>query len=421
MAILTDQQVLDSMSPEICYIMNERMVPATFQIELGRAGYTSINTFACIVDTKAELRTLLALDFGMNPAEANLAPEEGRARRVLIARVVDSWQTICKRVTDKDAVESDQKARNVPTTMSRQAHIVLRNRFEKDWGKTEDKAFPSNSMIERRFEEIEEGDLKADLLTQISSAEETLEDTAMAILDKDGVLRLRKAQASVPLPTTSEQLRLRMRLLSISFQLASYRHGSKPWLAGYDMNIWQRHVDYILGEDIYSFKDPGSGISPTWTTVLSYEHRIRHEAFKAIMSTGKPLDEALETARRDSSLKERFFSTPMALNAISAKRGWTEEGSAQPWSKHQKTEKGDKGKGGKGKGKTKERKGKTPDGRRFCWKFNNATGCPDKGCTFVHACQRCGDGSHNALSPTCPDRIKKAAAEAAKKHGHQAS
>ena len=90
-------------------------------------------------------------------------------------------------------------------------------------------------------------------------------------------------------------------------------------------------------------RDSGSLIPP-WTLVLQYEHAIRKHAYKVMATAGYTFGAALVHAYKEPSVKERNFTTPLALHA---KR-------PQPWNA---TERPTKRKNGKGRGKGKDGKG----------------------------------------------------------------
>ena len=53
---------------------------------------------------------------------------------------------------------------------------------------------------------------------------------------------------------------------------------------------------------------------PSLSLVLSYEYQIRKQMVR-LMNAGTGMSEALESAMKDSTVKERYFLTPAALEA----------------------------------------------------------------------------------------------------------
>ena len=100
---------------------------------------------------------------------------------------------------------------------------------------------------------------------------------------------------------------------------------------------------------------------PPWTLVLSYEHAIRKHCYKTMAQQGLPFKLALEKSWKDATVKERHFTTCLALHA---KRGYgaTATSATSP--------PGDKGNKGKGIGKGKGKKGhaRTPANKPICFR-----------------------------------------------------
>jgi hypothetical protein len=261
-------------------------------------------------------------------------------------------------------------------------------------------------MVERRFEEIDEGSLRAEPLTEIVSTEEAQEDPFGAILDKDGAIRLKRAAKKVDLPPDSEQLRIRLKILSTSFMLARYQHSTRPWLQTCTPGIWLEHVDYVLGPEVYGYSIAIEGVkvSPSWSVVLAYEFQLRKKAVREVMYNGMDIARALEIARKCSETKEQYFTTPMALSTAVATQV---QGTRQNWKQDYRNQQGNQnqhkggrggkgkqgkggrnGKGGKAQTKLKFKRNKKPDGRLICYRFQSK-GCERAGCGFIHVCAWC--------------------------------
>jgi hypothetical protein len=167
------------------------------------------------------------------------------------------------------------------------------------------------------------------------------------------------------------------------------------------------YVEYLLGDFVWKLASRGASGSvvstPSWALLLSYEHAIR-KAMVKMVSQGKTVKEALKCAMEDPVTKERFFTTPLCMEAVGAKRlapaEWNSSEAASP-SQGQPRKGGGhsqkKGKGkGKGKGKSDKRlrdrgsgcAAKNPAGENICFKFNGS-GCSISQCPFLHICGKC--------------------------------
>lgn len=134
--------------------------------------------------------------------------------------------------------------------------------------------------------------------------------------------------------------------------------------------------------------------------MVSYEQEIRKGAMRRVIS-GASFETALRTSWADPVLKERFFTTPLAMNIgvemraeLRVKRP-LEGAELTHRSKKAKAEPPKKsvGKGmGKGPRETSAKDrgiaAKTPEGDPVCFAFNSE-GCRRKNCRYKHACGRC--------------------------------
>lgn len=160
------------------------------------------------------------------------------------------------------------------------------------------------------------------------------------------------------------------------------------------------YKDYLLGEYVYMLAakdaDGNTIATPPWTLVLSYELAVRRRAVKIVNSEGKPMPVALKAAWKDPTVKERYFTTPLALHT---KRPTpAAEWEAGKWHKGQykgegKGAKGKKGKGGKSN--LQHCASHTPEGKPICYRYNNAKEKRKaKKCRFEHVCGLCFSPKH---------------------------
>ena len=257
------------------------------------------------------------------------------------------------------------------------------------------------------MEECESNEPCALGLDEVSSKNDASTSQLQSSLDASGHLQVMKTKTKGKLPEDTEALRRVLKLEGITWLCMAAKFRNKAWLHGLELDHWLKYIDYILGEKVNGLKVTVDGSSvavrPPWSIVLTYEHRLRKEAFKQVQAGERTLAEALTAVTKDSDLKESYFTTPIAL---SSSAGFQRE------SKWQKVDDGKDGKGkgkfgkfkdGKfkdGKGKGKHKKGakvesqdcfgntlvsSTPDGRELCFAFN-AQGCSGK-CGRVHACR----------------------------------
>lgn len=440
-ALTPDELIeLSTLAPDLRFILSERETPDALQLMLLRAGYRTMGLFVSMVDSKTLLRAALKADFGLDDTVAALAPDVAKERRMNVARLIDSWKACERRVEEVDRAQATQIANRLPQTVPKSTLISLRSRYESDFGRVPDIYWPNTCLIEQRLEEVEEGEVKADILSSVSSMEECVEEIVAAVLSADGAYRTKKVPKLIPLPTNAEDLRIRLRMLGITFQLAHYKHSSRLWLVGCTPRVWLDHTEFILGDDCarLSHRVLDVTITPPWNVILTYEHQIRKLACRMIMFENATLENALVAARNDVSCKEKYFSTPTAMAAAvgsrSAARLHVEHPPSAPGTKRgaddlvngltlaerqlaNKARKAAKGKAkgtgtkvevkpekskGSGKGFLKAIHAKAPDGRNICHRYQVGK-CSQPSCSFVHVCSQCL-GAH--AGQECPTLTK---------------
>ena len=185
-------------------------------------------------------------------------------------------------------------------------------------------------------------------------------------------------------------------------------------LQGMSPQDWTKYLDYMLGPCVHRLhaRDGFGNMSssPSWSLVLSYDQEIRRKMAKLMSDDSVAIAEALAKAFADPVVKERYFTTPLALSSASSsssrKRPAEVLDLPRPahvdigkFNRGNRARKGD-GKA-KGKGKDKGDRGSkgaqrqgcahsTPDGRQICFSFNEkASPCTRSECKFLHVCGRC--------------------------------
>ena len=279
--------------------------------------------------------------------------------------------------------------------------------------------------MESKFGDIQEGDFRAELLTEVLCVlDATANGEQLEILfDRANVLRAKKGVKELDLPRGPEELRDRIKRVMAVHAYAKARYVTRPWLQGLEPIDWDRHVEYFLSERVYRLdaKDSsGSPIcSPSWALVLNYEQQVRTKAMR-LLADGEErrLSEALVAARKDGETRERYFLTPLAVTRpggeqrTRSRSGRRDQGRpiTKP-SKGRREPTSSSQKGGQKRGRKGDGKGKLPDGRfagmtrnnrdeqgkPICYDFNMLhQNCSKSPCKMSHCCWWCF-GSHEGF------------------------
>ena len=395
---LTPDQVADAMeaaSTDFKFLMDRENVPKGLQAKIFHAGVTSVPQFAAFAPDSEELRKSLKDDFELDPAA-------GLATKVTISRVVVAWEAAKSRAAKRAENEAECEVRQEIKPLRGSDFHVMRQNYEERWWKLDKEQAPAKAYIERICDGLEKGEPRAEPLTEVVNILEGEVDILKAVWDAGGSIKAVRTHPTVALPRDPEELRERINLLGWAWAFVASSQPNCAYVQGGTPQLWGEYLDYLLGNYCYKLyaRDAYGAMSatPPWNLVLSYELAIRREMVD-LMVQGTPITEALKKAWKDPVIKERNFTTPLAITSAS-RRGEGGEGHKR----NQKRQYEDafqpngKGKGkqkkkGKAKGKAKGQddcQAQTPDGKKICFRFNDqGRGCAAPKCQFLHVCGRC--------------------------------
>ena len=416
-----ERVALNAMSSDLQFLLGESDVPERLRLRLTTLGYRTVAAFSVMGDDRNGMRATLSADV-LDPAEVGLTPALAAEARLYVNYMLSAWIIATTRLTEEIHLAAQTRMLRLPAVMPRASLVALRQRYEREHGRVTDHIFPCAAMIEKRLEEIEDGSLAAQPLSEVISIELSSDETT-TLQELGPNVKVRRTPKAIALPDTTEELRNRYKTLAISYILASYKHSTRQWLRTATMEVWLAFTEYILSDEIalYNLDTEGVNIKASWSTVLSYELQIRKLAVRKILHEDLDFAAALLAARSDLGCKERYFISPTALITAGQKRsvqqitGGDGGKGAVGKSKKQKRREahlaqgGDSGKGkkgaakggakGKGKGKGKGKR-QTPDGRMICGFYNSQNGCRSSTCQFLHLCGHCFAEDHTAQTCT---------------------
>jgi hypothetical protein len=398
----------DKVGSELTFLWNESEVPLDVQVDIAWAGYKQVRRFASWADDRATLREALRDDVGI---DVNAVGATGIANRFKAASVICAWEMAAESIASENKLRAEAKSQQIVRPMTTQERGAMRKSYEGKWGKLPQNEVPSAEYVATKLEETEQEEPVASPLDEVSSVEDAETQQLSATLDLTGRLRITKQKAKGKMPSTSEELRLRLRLEGNVWMFMAQKFTAKTWLQELKPETWSRYADYLLGEKVYNLKVPAAtnesmdAIKVPWPVVLHYEYEIRKKALKECREMGTSLDQALSDAMKDSELKEVHFTSPLALMGRKRINDDTKEWGKDKWLKKEGGKGKKEGGGAKGKGKGKKEGGKgakagkqqlvgnTADGRQICFAFNNTSGCSTASCGRVHCCRVKGCGA----------------------------
>ena len=224
---------------------------------------------------------------------------------------------------------------------------------------------------------------------------------------------MKKSSSTVAEPLNPEQLRYRIALMGVCLMFLGFRHTNKAALQGITLQLFDQYLKYLLGEFVWLLAGRSASghlvSTPHWAQLLVYEFAIRKQVYLLLLNTSQDFDTALRGAWKDPVIKERYFTTPLAMACMqgvprnpSLKRaspdadfppappGAPAKGNGRKAKARAKAKGKAKGKGKGGKLARGICAAKTPEGLSVCFGFNNAAqGCTVPNCSFQHVCGIC--------------------------------
>ena len=371
------------------------------------SGIDNLTKFSAIAKDGEDLKKLMLDEFGYDE-------KSSLAERVKVTNIVICFDNAKARTSERNKLEGELGAKHITKPLSGSEHASMRQAWERRYWSLDEEWTPSRLYLERRLQDLEEGEYKAEALTAVLSKVEEDPDQLIPVWSAAGTLQLKKGSNSVDEPKNPEQLRRRLKILGIGLMMLGLRHTNKSFLQNLSPQVFEDYLTYLLSEHCYYMQGTsaeGFAINgPSWAQLLIYEFQVRRKAWLEVQSVGIEFGKALKEAWKDPSTKERYLITPIALSAAGAKRTW-DEGAGKGSNKWQKGGSGKgAGKGGKGFGKGGKSGGKggkggkgggkgagglvcasrTPDGKAICYSYNDFSyRCRDSRCRFEHVCGAC--------------------------------
>lgn len=382
-------------SSDLRFTLSRNDVPDEMQAHFFENGVTSVSKFSSFFRDETDLITVLRDEFNVDAANA-------LADRAKVAAVICSWKDTVTKAKRQSEVEAEMNSREWTKPIPVGDYVQLRNFFQTAIGHVEDRVMPSKEYLEKKLQELENGEFRAETLSEVVSKDEIDPDVLVPVFDSKGSLSVKKGSTTVAMPTGPEQLRRRLSVMQNCLMMLALKYVSREEIQDVTKDVFDRYKDYILGDYVWGLSSTdlnGQQIqTPPWSLVLSYEHAVRKRAYSLMLTERLMLGAALEKAWKCPTTKERHFITPLALYS---KRAYPQNNNQNAGNWNPK---------GKGKGKTKSKgsqkgSGQGPDGEKICYRFN-AGKCNYQKCKFAHMCNKCFKKGHTALNckeKTTPD------------------
>ena len=376
---------------DLRFLLERNDVSRDIMAKWFHVGVVNLERFANIAKDVADLTEVLKEHMGL---DATQSLED----RVAVASVTCAWSNARTRVQRAAEMEAELDTKEWKKPVVSSEWLAMKSGLEKALGYVDDKVWPAKEYVEKKLQEVEAGDYRAEDLTEVVSRDETDPDTLIPQFDSKGNLSVRRGTTRTKEPENPESLRVKLTVMRNAYMMIALKHTNRPELQGDYMRVFEEFKDYLLGEHVYGLNardaEGYTVAAPPFKLVLSYEKAVRKEAARKMNQDGTAYPAALKLAWRDATVKERHFTTPLALYA--KRPAPAPSGATELTTKKFKGEQ--KGGKAKSKGKGKQMAGcasHNAEGKPICYRFNTpGEKCKEKKCKFAHQCGVCFSPAH---------------------------
>ena len=225
----------------------------------------------------------------------------------------------------------------IPRPVAQTDRSAMKTSFESPFGALEDSLEPSDEYLAAKIEEIESREPCASPLSEVTSKRNAKTMGIQTTVDHSGAVRVVRSKQKGSLPQGTEELRtvLRIEVNTWCFLAAKFRN--REFLRNMRPSCREEFTNFLLGDRCYLMKiHGGKGAEATplrspWHILISFEFELRKEAVKRALKDNEPIAETLQEVCKDPELKERFFTSPIALQPQALepgflKRAWSGNG-----------------------------------------------------------------------------------------------
>ena len=190
------------LEPDFHGLLERKALDERSQALVASVGVVALSRFSSLADTKAEIRTFCQETLGLHRVNDAVA----------IAGMVDAWTAAQSRMEARHKAEAEADLAGMPQTLNKAELQDLRTRFEGMHYAVEEKAAPSNGTLELVCDQIESGEWKVMTLAQFQSREDAETDVIGCVVEKSGLIKIRRGFKEGVKPNNPEQLRQRLKL-----------------------------------------------------------------------------------------------------------------------------------------------------------------------------------------------------------------
>ena len=220
---------------------------APSQAKLFENGIDTLAKFAAFVTSEDELTKVLKASFGLDP-------ESSLKVRGQVASYLVAWQTAKTRIKMQAEAVATSELREWAKPIPQTDYVAMRHAYAKSY-----------EYLEKKLHELENGEFRAEALTEVVSRDEVDPDTLMPVWDAKGHITVKRGNTTVAMPTGPEQLRMRLTVMANTLIMMRMKHTARSELNDITSAFFEKYKDYLLGDYVYGLQasdDYGGMIPP---------------------------------------------------------------------------------------------------------------------------------------------------------------
>ena len=297
---------------------------------LGELNITSTSALTTLVDTRVALRKFLKVALGLDEDAAGL---DGITNTLEQGKVVLAWEQACKRMEVDIKRDAVRLSSNLPPQILAEEVFVLKKQFEQQHNRnrTITKAqTPSKAYLELKMAQAETmwAAEKLSEVTSLAQAERhrlsNVNEKHMA-MDQSGdtcSFKIVTKPFAIAMPSDSEGLRARLKLLGHAFIFLRLHFPTKGVLATATRDVFYDYTEFLFGDDVWNFTTKGEhglpNACPHQGLVMDLDFALR-EKVAELMSSGVDIAKAFDDVMGDMKIRQTAFLCNFAIENGSAR------------------------------------------------------------------------------------------------------
>jgi len=306
---------LGLLDPDLAYLFDELQISEQVQANISEREIRKLGVFAKVEPSEDSFREWLKSD-------PDLDPQRSVGERVVVAKQAEAWEAARQRASTTRKLDAEARVSGQAREMLKGTHLALRRACARAHGAVEDRRCPGRAYLENRLEQLDDGELEAEPLSKVTTValeQESVSTQTGAGVDvrRDGVLHVVKGKRTAPLPLGPEQFRAVMRVMALHWEMVQLKGAGRSVLKDYSIAVFEKHVEYILGDEclLIGEANPTMSCTPSWDLLMKYELEIRKLAVRKVNEGGATLAEGMAFARNSVEHRTSYFITPSPCRA----------------------------------------------------------------------------------------------------------